>query len=113
MPHQVNREVKANHGTVVCPRPEGPPVGKQVATPQASYIITNILEGNTIRSVNAYWATWQVLEKGTRRPATVKTGTTDENKDIDAFGFVAPPADPKAPAIAVGVWLGNSDAVPI
>ena len=113
MPQQVILEVKDNQGKVVYPTPEDAPVGKQVATPQAAYIISNILEGNTIKSVNAYWATWQVLEKGTRRPAAVKTGTTDDNKDIDAFGFVAPPKDKKAPAIAVGVWLGNSDAVAI
>jgi membrane peptidoglycan carboxypeptidase len=113
MPEQVILEVKDNKGTVVYPKPEDKPVGKKVASPQASYIIGNILEGNTIKSVNAYWATWQILEKGQRRPAAYKTGTTDDNKDIDAFGFVAPPKDPKAPAIAVGVWLGNSDAVAI
>jgi hypothetical protein len=113
MPQQVILEVKDHEGKVVYPTTEDTPVGKQVATPQASYIISDILEGNTIRSVNAYWATWQVLEDGKRRPAAYKTGTTDDNKDIDAFGFVAPPKDPKAPAIAVGVWLGNSDAVPI
>ncbi|MCI0584792.1 MAG: hypothetical protein L0227_18210, partial [Chloroflexi bacterium] len=66
--------------------------------------------GNTIASVNRYWATWAVYDKDKRRPAAYKTGTTDENKDIDAFGYVAPPKDPEAPAIAVGIWLGNSDA---
>jgi membrane peptidoglycan carboxypeptidase len=113
MPQQVILQVKDHNGKVVYPTTEDKPVGKQVATPQASYIIGNILEGNTIRSVNAYWAVWQVLENGTRRPAAYKTGTTDESKDIDAFGFVAPPDNPKAPAIAVGVWMGNSDAAPV
>ena len=113
MPQQVILQVKDHNGKVVYPTTEDTLVGKQVATPQASYIISNILEGNTIRSVNAYWAVWQVLEKGTRRPAAYKTGTTDESKDIDAFGFVAPPDNPKAPAIAVGVWMGNSDAAPV
>jgi membrane peptidoglycan carboxypeptidase len=113
MPQQTILQVKDHNGTVVYPTTEDTPIGKQVATPQASYIISNILEGNTIKSVNAYWAVWQVLEKGTRRPAAYKTGTTDDSKDIDAFGFVAPPDDPKAPAIAVGVWMGNSDAAPV
>jgi penicillin-binding protein 1A len=113
MPRQVILQLKDHDGNVVYPKPEDKPVGKKVASPQASYIISNILEGNTIKSVNAYWATWQILEKGVRRPATVKTGTTDENKDIDAFGYVAPPKDPDQPAIAVGVWLGNSDATAI
>jgi len=113
MPQQVILEIRDHNGEVVYPKPEDAPVGQQVASPQASYIIGNILEGNTIKSVNAYWATWQVLEDGKRRPAAYKTGTTDENKDIDAFGFVAPPKDPAQPAIAVGVWLGNSNATPI
>ena len=113
MPQQVIMEVKDHTGTVVYPTPEDTPVGKKVASPQASYIINDILEGNTIRSVNAYWASWQIVEDGKRRPAAYKTGTTDDNKDIDAFGYVAPPKDEKAPAIAVGVWLGNSDAVAI
>jgi membrane peptidoglycan carboxypeptidase len=113
MPHETILEVKDHTGKVVYPTPETAPVGTKVASPQASYIMSNILEGNTIRSVNAYWAVWQVLEDGKRRPAAYKTGTTDESKDIDAFGYVAPPKDPKQPAIAVGVWMGNSDAAPV
>jgi 1A family penicillin-binding protein len=34
------------------------------------------------------------------RPASVKTGTTDESKDAWAFGYT--------PQIAVGVWVGNT-----
>lgn len=113
MPQQVILEVKDNAGKVVFPTSEETPVGQRVASPQASYIISDILEGNTISSVNQYWAAWAIEEDGKRRPAAYKTGTTDENKDIDAFGYVAPPEDPDAPALAVGVWLGNSDATPI
>jgi membrane peptidoglycan carboxypeptidase len=110
MPQHVILEVKDHEGTVEYPTSPEPPSGTQVATKQASFIITDILEGNTIASVNRYWAMWAVYDKGERRPAAYKTGTTDENKDIDAFGYVAPPKDPEAPAIAVGIWLGNSDA---
>jgi membrane peptidoglycan carboxypeptidase len=110
MPTHVIREVKDHDGNVVYPTEATAPQGTRVASEQASYIISNILEGNTIDSVNRYWAAWKPLEKGERRPAAYKTGTTDENKDIDAFGYVAPPKDKDAPAIAVGVWLGNSDA---
>ena len=113
MPQQVILEVRDHEGKVVYPTTEEAPVGQRVASPQASYIISDILEGNTIRSVNQYWAAWAIEEDGKRRPAAYKTGTTDENKDIDAFGYVAPPEDPEAPALAVGVWLGNSDATPI
>ena len=113
MPHEEILEVKDHNGTVVYPKPEDTPVGKQVASPQASYIINNILEGNTINSVNHYWAAWAIFDKGKRRPAAYKTGTTDDSKDIDAFGYVAPPKDPKQPALAVGVWMGNSDAAAV
>ena len=29
-----------------------------------------------------------------------------------AYGYLAPPKDPKAPALAVGIWMGNSDNSP-
>ncbi len=44
-----------------------------------------------------------------RRPATLKTGTTNEEIDLAAMGFIAPPKDPKAPALVAGAWMGNSD----
>jgi membrane peptidoglycan carboxypeptidase len=113
MPHEQILEVKDNQGKVVYPTTDDKPVGKQVATPQAAYLINNILEGNTIKSVNAYWATWAIYDGDKRRPAAYKTGTTDDNKDIDAFGYVAPPENPEAPGLAVGVWMGNSDAAVI
>ena len=34
---------------------------------------------------------------GRRRPAAYKTGTTNDNRDVHAFGFLAPPKDPNAP----------------
>src|SRR4029077_17556126 len=46
---------------------------------------------------------------GSRRPAAAKTGTTNETLDYATYGFLAPPKDPKAPGIVVGVWMGNSD----
>ena len=110
MPQTVILEVKDHDGNVKYPASQGKPEGTRVASEQASFIITDILQGNTIDSVNRFWAEWKVLEKGQRRPAAYKTGTTDENKDIDAFGYVAPPKNKDAPAIAVGVWMGNSDA---
>jgi membrane peptidoglycan carboxypeptidase len=113
MPRQLILQVKDHDGKVVYPTAEDSPIGKQVASPQAAYIISDILEGNTIKSVNAYWARWMVTDGGKRRPAAYKTGTTDESKDIDAFGYVAPPKDPNQPAIAVGVWMGNSDAMAV
>ena len=110
MPRKVILEVRDHEGTLEYPTSDAESEGTRVASEQASFIITDILEGNTIASVNRFWAEWAIVDKGQRRPAAYKTGTTDENKDIDAFGYVAPPKDKDAPAIAVGVWLGNSDA---
>lgn len=42
----------------------------------------------------------------------MKTGTTDQAKDLAAFGYLAAPADPKAQHLVTGVWTGNSDASP-
>ena len=104
-------EVTDNTGKAVYS--QAAPKGKQVASAAASYVITDILAGNTIKSVNPIWGKWQIVDpsKG-RRPAAYKTGTTDNNKDVAAYGYLAPPKDPKAPALAVGVWMGNSDSTP-
>ena len=111
MPRTAILEVKDRNGKVVYPTPDTQPAaGKKLVSPQAAYVVTDILQGNTLKSQNAYWARWTIYEKGKRRPATVKTGTTDDNKDITAFGYVAPPADDTSPAIVVGVWMGNSDS---
>jgi membrane peptidoglycan carboxypeptidase len=113
MPRTTILQVADKDGNVVYPVAQQAPQGKPINSVQAAYIITNILSGNTIKAVNPPWAKWQILEKGkTRRPAAYKTGTTDDNKDVAAYGYLAPPKDPKAPALAVGVWMGNSDSTP-
>ena len=62
--------------------------------------------------VNPFWGKWAIYDGKTRRPAAYKTGTTSDNRDVAAYGYLAPPADKKAPALAVGVWMGNSDNTP-
>ncbi len=86
--------------------------GSAVVSPQAAYIITDILAGNTDPRVNPYWGEWAVYDGRTRRPAAYKTGTTNDNRDVHAYGYLAPPKDPNAPALAVGVWMGNSNNDP-
>jgi len=96
-------------GKQVWPDPTVPVVGTQVVSPQAAYLMQNILEGNTDPTINPYWGKFQITSNGVPRPAALKTGTTNNTKDLSAYGFLAPPKDPKAEAIAVGVWMGNSD----
>jgi membrane peptidoglycan carboxypeptidase len=113
LPRTAILEVKDKDGKVVYPTQDNKPApGTRVVSPQAAYIVTDILNGNTLKSQNAYWARWAIYDQGRRRPAAVKTGTTDNSKDVTAFGYVAPPKDPKAPALVVGVWMGNSDNTP-
>jgi membrane peptidoglycan carboxypeptidase len=86
---------------------------KEVATPQAAGIITDILAGNTDPSINPFWGRFEVITDGQRRPATLKTGTNNDAKDLNAYGYIAPPDETGRKAgelaLAVGVWNGNSD----
>ncbi|MCI0345971.1 MAG: penicillin-binding protein [Chloroflexi bacterium] len=112
VPNQKIIEVKDADGTIVWSAAENAPAGERVISPQAAYIVTDILAGNTISSVNPFWARWAIMDGKTRRPAAYKTGTTQDNRDVAAYGYLAPPEDPLAPALAVGVWLGNSNNEP-
>ncbi|HEU4573051.1 MAG TPA: transglycosylase domain-containing protein, partial [Candidatus Limnocylindrales bacterium] len=118
----------ANLGARVAPRmileidgPDGKPVwkapdpasqAKQVLSAQSAFLVSDILNGNTDPSQNPIWS--RVLEvrngpHGSRRPAAVKTGTTDDTRDLATYGFLGRNAAGTAPSIAVGVWMGNSN----
>jgi peptidoglycan glycosyltransferase len=113
MPRTMILSVVDSNGKTVYPDPAAAPVkGKRVISPQTAYIITDILSGNTDAKTNPFWGKWAVYNGPTRRPAAYKTGTTSDNRDVHAYGFLAPPADPNAPALAVGVWMGNSNNEP-
>ncbi len=87
--------------------------GERVVSPEAAAIVTDILAGNTDRRINPFWGRFAVTDGKERRPATLKTGTSNDAKDLNAYGFMAAPlADGRAAgeyALAVGVWNGNSD----
>ena len=112
MPRRIIKTILDSDDQVFWPKAGDLKQGKQVVDRGSAYIITDILAGNTDKSVNPYWGKWAIYDKGVRRPAAYKTGTTSENVDVAAYGFVAPPKDKDAPALAVGVWMGNSDNSP-
>lgn len=112
MPRTMILSVTGPNGEAIYPTTTAVATGTRVASAQASYIITDILAGNTITTVNPYWGAWAIMNGNTRRPAAYKTGTTSDNRDVLAYGFLAPPADPAAPALAAGIWMGNSDNSP-
>ncbi len=94
--------------------PYVPPAGNQVVSPQAAYIVTDILAGNTNPSINPYWGKFKIVSgAGVRRPATLKTGTNNDAKDLNAYGYIAPPGAAERAAgqyaLAAGAWAGNSD----
>jgi membrane peptidoglycan carboxypeptidase len=108
-PPRMILEIRDRTGRVVW-RPTQEPTRAVSAT--TAFLITDILAGNTDASVNRIWAEKLALFNGPggqRRPAAVKTGTANDARDLSTYGYLAPPKNPKAPAWAVGVWLGNSD----
>ena len=113
MPRTMILKITDTNGNVVWPdEATKKPKAKTVISAQAAYIVTDILNGNTQPKTNPFWGEWAIYDKGVRRPAAYKTGTTNDNRDVHAYGYLAPPKDPKAPALVVGVWMGNSDNSP-
>jgi membrane peptidoglycan carboxypeptidase len=101
------------NGKDVIPAHDEKAKGQQVASPEAAAIVTDIIAGNTDPAINPFWGKFRILDAGKRRPATLKTGTNNDAKDLNAYGFIAPPTpDGRSSgeyALAVGVWNGNSD----
>jgi membrane peptidoglycan carboxypeptidase len=88
--------------------------GDQVLSAASAYLVTDILADNTDPATNPLWGPRFQLQTddGGRRPATLKTGTTNDFKDLQAYGYLAGnPDEPEDPtgAIVTGVWVGNSD----
>ncbi len=91
----------------------GKPNTRQVWKPSTAFIMADILSGNTNRAVNPAWGAVFELHNTrdrSRREAAVKTGTTNELRDYSTYGFLPMPKNKKQPALAVGVWYGNSDS---
>ena len=115
MPHHTIVKILDDNDVQVWPAKDAEPTGERVVSRQAAYIMTDILAGNTIASVNPFWAKWRITDGVTgskTRPAAYKTGTTSDNRDVHAYGYLAMPSSKTEPALATGVWMGNSDNTP-
>ncbi|MCO6450689.1 MAG: transglycosylase domain-containing protein [Caldilineales bacterium] len=77
------------------------PQPKHAISPQAAYLVTDILSDNTARSP-AFGANSALRLS---RPAAAKTGTTDDFRDNWTLGYT--------PYLLAGVWAGNSDGRPM
>jgi membrane peptidoglycan carboxypeptidase len=111
-PYLIERIEDAN-GNVIYDHATDAGDGSQVLTAASAYLVTDILADNTDPAANPLWGPrFQLQTDGGRRPATLKTGTTNDFKDLQAYGYLAGnPDDPEDPtgAIVTGVWVGNSD----
>jgi membrane peptidoglycan carboxypeptidase len=110
VPTRMVLEIDNPDGTAHYQAPE--PEGARAISKQSAWLVSDILDGNTDMNENPFWASTLELrntKSGARRPAAVKTGTADNNMDFGAYGYLAPPKDPDAVALAVGIWMGNSD----
>lgn len=76
--------------------------GKQLISPNSTRILSDILSDNTARTPT-FGANSVLNIPG--RDVAVKTGTTNDNKDAWTIGYT--------PSVAVGVWVGNNDNVPM
>ncbi len=111
-PYLIER-IEDSDGNVIYDHATDAGDGEQVLTPASAHLVTDILADNTDPATNPLWGPrFQLQTDGGRRPATLKTGTTNDFKDLQAYGYLAGnPDDPEDPngAIVTGVWVGNSD----
>ena len=112
-PYLIER-IEDSDGNVIYDHATDAGDGDQVLSAASAYLVTDILADNTDPATNPLWGPRFQLQTddGGRRPATLKTGTTNDFKDLQAYGYLAGnPDDPDDPtgAIVTGVWVGNSD----
>lgn len=111
-PYLIER-IEDSAGNIIYDHATDAPEPKQALSPQSAYLVTDILADNTDPATNAIWGRrFQLVgADGVRRPATLKTGTTNDFRDLQAFGYLAPDADTSLAdgAVVTGVWVGNSD----
>ena len=91
VPPRMILEIRGPDGTVVWQAPS--PEGSKAISPQAAFLVTDVLAGNTDKAQNPIWAAKVALyngKGGARRPAAVKTGTSNDARDLATYGFLPP-----------------------
>ena len=79
-----------------------PTLGDNQIDPRYTYLVTSILSDNAARQ--RLFGSGNLLELA-NRPAAVKTGTTDDNRDAWTVGYT--------PNLVTAVWVGNFDNSPM
>jgi membrane peptidoglycan carboxypeptidase len=70
---------------------------KRVLSGDVAWLMTDILKDMTQPSKSFIFGSWTNIG----RPAALKTGTTDDLKDVYSVGYV--------PTLVTGIWMGNSN----
>lgn len=94
-------KVEDKDGQVIFENKEDERKAKSVVPAEHAYVLTDILSDNVTRQ--RLFGVNNLLEIG--RPAAVKTGTTNDNKDAWTCGYV--------PQLTTCVWTGNTDNTPM
>jgi len=114
-PYLIER-IEDSRGNVIYDHATDADAPEQVISPQSAHLVTDILADNTDPDANPLWGPrFQLQTDAGRRPATLKTGTTNDFRDLQAVGYLAPHPDSAVldGSIVTGVWVGNSDFSPI
>ncbi len=101
-------EIRDRTDKVIYTLADNGPKATQPMTPAEAYLTHWIIQGNTDPRLNLWWGQRAMIKnpKGIRRDAAAKTGTTNNFKDVTAFGYVAD-------SLTVGVWMGNNNQQPL
>jgi len=101
-------EIRDRDGQILYSRQANGPAATTPLTPAEAYITHWIIEGNTNPATNIFWGPRARLNdpSGHRRQAGFKTGTTDDFKDVSAYGYIPG-------SLTVGVWMGNANQQPM
>ena len=101
-------EIKDRTGKVIYTLADNGPAATTPMTPAEAYLTHWIIQGNTDPRLNLWWGQRAMIKdpRGVRRDAAAKTGTTNDFKDVSAFGYVAN-------SLTTGVWMGNNNQQPL
>jgi membrane peptidoglycan carboxypeptidase len=101
-------QILDRHGKVIYDITKNGPGKTEPMTPAEAYLTHWILEGNTNPRTNVLWGPPSQLfdPSGQRRHAALKTGTTNDFRDVSAFGYIPG-------SLVTGVWMGNNNQEPL
>jgi membrane peptidoglycan carboxypeptidase len=102
------REIRDRDNRVIYSLEDNGPAESTPMTPAEAYLTHWILESNTDPRRNVLWGPPAQLTDagGNRRQAALKTGTTNDFRDVSAFGYVPG-------SLVTGVWMGNNNQEPL